>query len=181
MNSLIRNVRVLASLSEKDRADLACFMRARTFEAGTVVCERGETGATMLVVAQGALSLVMPGPDHQAVEVARLGAGDVLGEMSCISPGPRRATVVAATPTTVYELGRRELTIMQRLVPGAAAALVRAVIRDVVARLRRLNQRIERELTWPPALSLRQAELAMSPTDDSALWRALLSRARGSA
>ncbi len=181
MNSLIRNVRVLASLSEKERADLACFMRARTYEAGMVVCQRGETGATMLVVAQGALSLVMPGPDQEAIEVARIGVGEVLGEMSCISPGPRRATVVAATSTTVYELARRDLITMQQLVPGAASALVQAVIRDVVMRLRRLNERIERELTWPPPLSLRQAELAVHPSDDSALWRALLSRARGSA
>jgi signal-transduction protein with cAMP-binding, CBS, and nucleotidyltransferase domain len=75
MNSVLRTVKVFESLSEEDCAELLRFMRIRQYEAGALVFERGKPGDTMLVVADGALSVVMPGPRRRNIEVARVGAG----------------------------------------------------------------------------------------------------------
>jgi CRP-like cAMP-binding protein len=190
MNSVIRNVKVFESLSDADCADLVRFMRMRQYESGKTVFERGNPGATMLVVAKGALSIVMPGPNRREIEVARVGPGEVVGEMSCIDPAPRSATVIAALPTTVYEFGRDELVSMRRLAPGVAAALVGAVIRDVTARLRRVDERIERELAGHlgprPTRPTQTAERPEGPPSaalgpESTVWKAFMARLRGSA
>jgi CRP/FNR family transcriptional regulator, cyclic AMP receptor protein len=195
MNDVLRSVKIFGCLSDAECEDLVRFMRLRRFEAGQTVLERGKPGDTMLVVAEGALSVVMPGPDRRNVEVARVAVGEVVGEMSCIDPAPRSATVVAAVPTTVYEFGRQELLGMQRLAPGVAAALVGAVIRDVTVRLRRVDERIERELAGhlgkpvparrpqPPDRPERSSpplgSAGLGP--ESTVWKAFLARLRGSA
>ncbi|HEX8200359.1 MAG TPA: cyclic nucleotide-binding domain-containing protein [Isosphaeraceae bacterium] len=46
--------------------------------------------------------------------IASLEAGDIFGEMTCMSSYPRSATVRAATECTVLELGRNVLYILQR-------------------------------------------------------------------
>ena len=199
MNSVLRTVKVFESLSEEDCAELLRFMRIRQYEAGALVFERGKPGDTMLVVADGALSVVMPGPRRRNIEVARVGAGEVVGETSCIEPAPRSATILAAVRTTAYELGREELTKMRRRAPRVAAAFVDAVVRSVTLRLRRVDERIERELAGHLAarlpelrqtaansarpLSFRARSLAGSATrlTGQGAWTLLLGRLRGSA
>jgi CRP-like cAMP-binding protein len=198
MSSAIRAVKVFESLSDMDCAELVRFMRIRQYEAGAMIFERGKLGDTMLVVAEGALSVVMPGPRRRNIEVARVGVGEVVGETSCIEPAPRSATILAAMRTAAYEFGPKELTRMRRLAPGVAAALVGAVIRSVTLRLRRVDERIERELAGHLAArlpELRQTigthgrisgrtssrHAATSAACGPGTWTAMLTRLRGSA
>jgi CRP-like cAMP-binding protein len=138
----------------------------------------------MLVVADGALSVVMAGPRRGNVEVARIGVGEVVGETSCIDPAPRCATLLAATRTTAYELGRKELTSMRKRAPGLAIALMGAVVRSVTLRLRRVDERIDRELAGHLAArlpELRQTAGSGAGPTGPGTWTALLARLRGSA
>jgi CRP-like cAMP-binding protein len=149
----------------------------------------------MLVVADGALSVVMPSPRRRNIEVARVGVAEAVGEMSCIVPAPRSATILAAVRTTVYELGRKELTSMRQQAPAVATAVVSAVIRSVALRLRRVEERIERELAGHLAARLPELRQAASARKSSRrnparrapepsepnTWTALLGRLRGSA
>jgi CRP-like cAMP-binding protein len=184
MISAIRAVKAFEPLSDTDCAELVRFMRIRQYQAGATIFKRGEPGDSMLVVADGALSVVMAGPRRRNIEVARLGVGEVLGETSCIDPAPRCATILAATRTTAYELGRKEMTSIRKRAPGLAIALVGAVVRSVALRLRRVDERIDRELAGHLAArlpELRQAaSLQAGPTGPGA-WTALLARLRGSA
>jgi hypothetical protein len=84
---------------------------------------------------------------------------------------------------------------MRRLAPGVAAALVGAVIRSVTLRLRRVDERIERELAGHLAArlpELRQAtgripgrassrHAATGAACGPGTWTAMLARLRGSA
>jgi len=209
MSSVIRAVKVFETLSDVDCAELARFMRIRQYQPGTTVFERGKPGDTMLIVADGALSVVMPGPRRRNIEVARVGVGEVVGETSCIDPAPRNATMIAAVRTTTYELGRKELKRMHREAPRVATTLVGAIIRSVTMRLRRVDERIERELaghlaarlpelrqtlrsstrsTSAGTSSARTAFCRVPPLAGSAAgskrpdtWTAMLARLRGSA
>lgn len=67
----------------------------------------------------------------QAV-VARLGAGDVIGEVALVQHRLRTATVVAATPLDVLHLGRDEVEELYAGVPAFRAALDAAVSAHVV-------------------------------------------------
>jgi CRP/FNR family cyclic AMP-dependent transcriptional regulator len=190
MNRVIRAVKIFKSLSDMECGELGRFMRIQQYESGVLVFERGKLGDTMVVVADGALSVMMPGPRRRNIEVARVGVGEAVGEMSCIDPAPRSATLVAALRTTAYEFGRKDLIRMRELAPDLATALVDAIIRSVTLRLRRVDERIERELAGHLAArlpELRQnavtpetADPGTEPATPNA-WNVLLTRLRGSA
>ena len=163
MTHLLRNVQLFESLSEHDRADLVHFMHEKRYASGETLCTRGEHGNTMIVVVQGALSAVVSGADNLPHEIAHLGQGGIFGELFCIDPAPRPATVVASEPATVLELGRDDLVKMRQQAPRAAAALVSAVFRDVLRRLRGVDDRIGRDL---------RADRGLSPDDDAGSTRA---------
>jgi CRP/FNR family transcriptional regulator, cyclic AMP receptor protein len=179
MTYLLRDMPLFESLTERDRNDLVHFMHERRYASGETLCTRGEHGNTMIVVVQGALSAVVPGTDNLPREIAHLGQGGVLGEMFCIDPAPRPATVVASEETTVLELGRDDLIKMRQQAPCAAAALVSAVFHDVLKRLRSVDDRIGRDLRSEQGPSPHGDSLARAEVADP--WEACFARLRGSA
>ncbi|WP_457111649.1 cyclic nucleotide-binding domain-containing protein [Marmoricola sp. URHA0025 HA25] len=69
--------------------------------------------------------------DGQAI--ARLGAGDVIGELAILRRQLRSATVVAATPLTVLHFGREAVERLYAEVPVFRDALDRAAGEHTVA------------------------------------------------
>jgi len=183
----LRQVRLFDAMSESERSGLAPFMRERTFANSETVCLRGHPGDTMFIILQGAFSVVVQGKANETLEIARVESGEVLGEMFCIDPAPRPATVLASGPTKVLEMGREDLARMRREAPRSAAALVTAVFREIVRRLRRVDDRVERELAieeesffselWPEELAFRK----LPDNDIPNPWKSCFSRIRGCA
>jgi CRP-like cAMP-binding protein len=182
MTYLLRNVELFASFSDLERAELVHFMHERRFSAGDTVFTRGEHGNTMLIVVQGALSAVIPGRGNRHQEVARMPAGAYVGEMFCIDPAPRPVTVVASEETIALELSRDDLIRMRQEVPRTAAALVSVVFKEVLKRLRTIDDRLERELSGSASASYEEDPPPPSSArelPDS--WEACFTRLRGSA
>ncbi len=82
--------------------------------AGTPVIQEGVVGQGLFVVLMGTLEVVRGGQP-----IARLGAGEVFGEMSLLHDGPTTATVRTLAPTSLLFLGR---DYFRRLI-GALPAL----------------------------------------------------------
>jgi NTE family protein len=80
-----------------------CFVEL-SYRRGDIVCREGEDGDSFFVVVSGELE-VWGGPTRERV-VARLGSGEVLGEMALLLGGKRTATVTAARATRLLALDR---------------------------------------------------------------------------
>jgi CRP-like cAMP-binding protein len=99
--------------------------------AGTKLIREGESGRECFVIAEGEAVVRIRGE-----EVARLGPGDIVGEMSILDDRPRSATVVALEPLTVIVMTRLEFAAVAEHCPSVARRVMGALahrLREVQA------------------------------------------------
>ncbi len=108
---------IFGQLKDSDVNWLAKAGRRQRVEAGATLIREGVEVDTLYIVLNGEL-LVTQGEERR--QVARLGAGEVVGEMSFIDARPPSATVTAATQAVVYAVPKARLE--QELVANSAFA-----------------------------------------------------------
>jgi CRP-like cAMP-binding protein len=101
------------------------------FPKGATPIEEDAPGPAMFVIVAGEAVVGVHGEDEP---VARLGSGDVVGEMSLLTGARRSATVTAATPLRVIEINKEALAHVLQHAP------------DLVDRFAALIERRQREL-----------------------------------
>lgn len=137
-----REIPLLSSLSDDELYEIVRICTMRAYDPGEFVFRQGDEGRSLMIVASGRIEIVLEG-DRAADAVARLGPGDVLGELSLIDAGPRSATAIATSETTVYELTGEAFETLRQQQHPAAYKIVRTLARVACARLRGVNERIE--------------------------------------
>ncbi len=142
----LRRAPILAGLSEDHLRGLLRHLKRRTLTAGEALFKQGWRGDFMAVVADGAFQASVTGTDGRETPVSELSAGDVVGEMACVDPAPRSATVMAKSPAVVYCLSRSMLLALRDKGPAVAMAILSGVITQVTDRIRRTNMRIEERM-----------------------------------
>lgn len=116
----LRQVEILASLSERQLALLAGVLQAVTFTDNENIIRQGDVGDTFFIVEEGNVSCQIEGPrgfkpfdgmkDH--TEVAVFGPGDYFGEMALLSDMPRNASIFAKGDVKCLCLGRQDFDSM---------------------------------------------------------------------
>jgi diguanylate cyclase (GGDEF)-like protein len=95
----------------------------RSLVSGERLFRRGDSSDSMFAVISGRLD-VLDEDDVAAAplarRIARLGTGDVVGEMGLVRAAPRSATVVAADPAELLLINRRMIRRLQWLYPPTA-------------------------------------------------------------
>ncbi len=143
-------VEAFARLAPDDASALLSFVRWRALRPGEVLYREGAPGATMAFVVEGSLAVYAEDLSGQRQELSRIGVGSFVGEMACLDPSPRSATVEATAPTVVGEVSRDGVKTLQAVAPRAAVAVVGTVIRELVRRIREVEARVDEALA-PPA------------------------------
>jgi len=93
-------------LSEADRARLAAGLRHAPFASGEVMTRQGDEAHWLYLVLEGEALVTVRGEGGLERPVARLGRGNLFGEMSLMTGAPRAATVVATTDVECYRLDK---------------------------------------------------------------------------
>jgi CRP/FNR family cyclic AMP-dependent transcriptional regulator len=114
----------------------------RRFDAGAAVVAEGEPGSSVYIVQSGELVVSKLGAAGHVIRMTALGPGDFFGEMTLIEMQNRSATVVAESPTVVYELTTRNLYAFYKADIYAYVMVVQNINRELCRRLRRANNRI---------------------------------------
>mgnify|MGYP001344702556 CR=1 FL=1 len=133
----LKLVRLFEGFSEQDARDFIAW--ATRFDAGpgVTIIREGEPGQDMFVVVAGNLSVVKAGGGREQ-ELAVLVPGDSFGEIALLDSGPRSASVVAITASTLLRFERRYLV----KIPEVSLKLYRNLATMVAARLRDANARV---------------------------------------
>ena len=71
--------------------------------------------------------------------VARVGAGEFVGEMALFDRRPRSASIRAESDAELFVLDRASVQALINMSPAAAAAFLRALSEEFIHRLRRSN------------------------------------------
>ena len=121
---------------------LISMLDERRFDLGDSIVAEGEPGRSMYIVHSGKLVVSKIGESGRVIRMSHLGLGDFFGEMTLIEPQNRSATVVAETPTVLYELTARNLYAYYKADIHGYVIVMQNINRELCRRLRRADRRI---------------------------------------
>lgn len=98
---------ILGELSDNDIEWLLTRGRKQRLPAGTTLITEGQAVDTLYIILEGSVTVLSGALGGK--EVARLGAGEMVGEMSFIDARPPSATVRALDQATVFAIPRPAL------------------------------------------------------------------------
>jgi CRP/FNR family transcriptional regulator, cyclic AMP receptor protein len=121
---------------------LVSMLVERRFDIGDTVVAEGQPGRSMFVVHSGELVVSKLGDSGRIIRMASLKPGDFFGEMTLIEMQNRSATVVAQSPTLLYELTARQLYTYYKADIYAYVMVMQNINRELCRRLRRADDRV---------------------------------------
>jgi CRP-like cAMP-binding protein len=157
---ILRRVRAFADLGNDDCDAVLAVLKARRGAPGDALFREGDRGDSLMIVLDGYLVASVRSDSGTEEEVARLGPGEVVGEMAFVDAEPRSATVTAPAGATVLEFTRDALAGLRRSAPRVAAAIQRNVLFDVARRLRDAGEKLSDGANASPSRSMRAADAA---------------------
>lgn len=115
--NLFRTCAALRSLPDAARPAFVQSLITRTFDGGESLIEEGAEPDRLMFLASGAVRVFGVDGDGERIQLATLGPGDVVGEVSFILRRQTIATVVADHPTVALELNEEHFRKMIRAFP----------------------------------------------------------------
>ena len=151
----LATVPLLEGQQEADLVELARVMRRRTLPEGHIVWRQGEDAREMLVIVKGTVSVLLDAPGDRAVEIARAGPGETLGEIGLLGGDGHAASLRVAETATVLALGRLDFAALLAGRHPSAFSLRRRLALLLTARvrnqLRHLAVSLGGEIAYPAA------------------------------
>jgi len=126
---LLRTVRGLHGLSDRDLSRLSQRVTHCSIREGEVLAHEGAHGRQAFIVVKGSGTVTVNGE-----VIATIGPGDFVGEMSMLDQKPRCATARADTPMEVLVIGPNDFS---SFIDDARVA--RAIALQLSQRLRRVE------------------------------------------
>ena len=138
-------------LSDASLDLLVSMLVERRFDVGATVVAEGEQGRSMFIVHSGELEVSKRADFGRVIRMAGLEPDDFFGEMTLIEMQNRSATVVAQSPTVLYELAARNLYTYYKADIQAYVMVLQNINRELCRRLRRADNRIAEVLMRHPS------------------------------
>jgi len=110
-------------------------------ETGATVVTEGEPGRSMFIVKSGRLAVSKRANAGSVVPISILEPGDFFGEMTLIEMQNRSATVIAESPTVLYELTAQNLYACYKADIHTYVIVLQNINRELCRRLRRADDR----------------------------------------
>lgn len=129
--------KVLYILSELSDLDMDWLINNGTKQAiprDAVLVEQGRMSDALLFVLKGWFKVTLPSKNN--IEIARLGAGEIIGEVSFVDSKPPSASVIALEDSVVFAVSRQKLLDKLRQDTGFGARFYRAIALFLSIRLR---------------------------------------------
>jgi CRP/FNR family cyclic AMP-dependent transcriptional regulator len=164
---LLRSIPLFEGLTEEDLQALAGSITPRSFKAGQMIFNQGDSGSEMYLIAAGHVNIHLPGEASRRVSLKDISHGEYFGELALFDDKPRSASALATSDAVLFELSRATLSRYLERRPAAAMA----ILRTMSERLRETNallseraaknavKEVEENLSWSDRMADKVAEL----------------------
>ncbi len=132
---------ILSQLTEDDVGWLLLSGEHRTVPAGTVLIAEGQPTEALYIILSGVICVSNAASDGQQID--RLGAGEILGEVSLADGRPPAATLTAESEVLVFAIPRERLVAKLSLDTGFAARFYRVTTTFLADRLRLMGRLVD--------------------------------------
>jgi CRP-like cAMP-binding protein len=136
----LKSVELFSPLSPADADALAALALEEVFQKGQAVFRERDPGGKLYLVLTGVVEVSKSG-----TPLARLGRGEILGEIAAFDGGPRSATatagVVAETRLASWDVAAFQRYLAAR--PPAALIILSGLLRKLGARLRQTSEAVQ--------------------------------------
>jgi signal transduction histidine kinase len=136
---VLRSLPYFADLPEDLLSDVCSGSEQLSVEPDTVIIQEGTHSEEMYVVVEGQLIVTKRTADRD-VELARLGPGEVVGEIALLDQAPRTATVKTAESSSLIRIPVEAFEELLR-----DSRVVRRMFRTVTSRLRDIETTLRHE------------------------------------
>jgi CRP/FNR family transcriptional regulator, cyclic AMP receptor protein len=103
----LKEIPIFSNLSDEEAHRLAAFATETSIAEGQILMKQGDYSVELIAIEEGQADVIQNGK-----QVARLGKGDLIGEMGLLERRQRNADVIAATPMRVMKLTHWEIRRM---------------------------------------------------------------------
>jgi CRP/FNR family transcriptional regulator, cyclic AMP receptor protein len=139
---------ILAGLSERSLKNLACYGKYESFPPGALIVREGASQDRFYVVVDGEVAVTArSGAKEATLSTAR--AGECLGEVNLLEPGPASASIRVIKEATVWSMDIIDLRVYLADHAGGAGAFLMGMASCLSARLRQANELIRKNHALP--------------------------------
>ena len=138
--SILKQIPLFSELGDGELEKIASLVSPRHVPKKSVVVQEGDTGDSMYIIVSGSVKISYYTADGQEFILSLLEKGAFFGEMALLDDEPRSASVITMEDS---ELGQIRRADFHRLLKENSA-LTHQMLMEVVSRLRRTSQVLER-------------------------------------
>jgi len=139
--AIIRRAPMFASLEQGEIDDLASVFFPCILSQGQYLFRQGDLGNFLALLSSGTLGVKIAQDPSRHYDNT-LEPFEIIGEMTCLDPAPRSASVVAISNSEVLILERSSVEYLRDHSPRTYSALLRCIWQRVSTRLRVTNEAI---------------------------------------
>lgn len=108
LDNIVAMTRVFSGLNYEQRADIINRFELMVVNDGSVIVKEGEPGDALYIVKDGLLEVSTVDKNGAKIMLAKLGEGDVFGEVALVTGKERTATVKALKQTRLMKLKKQD-------------------------------------------------------------------------
>jgi CRP/FNR family cyclic AMP-dependent transcriptional regulator len=142
----LRTVDLFAPLADKDADALISIGREEVFQKGQSVFREKDAGGKLYLVLSGVVEVAKSATSSSPpTTLARLGRGEIVGEISAFDGGPRSSNATAAVvhETRLFSWDMVEFNRYLSARPPAALIILSGLLKKLGGRLRKTSEAVQ--------------------------------------
>ena len=136
----LSSVHIFGGLTREEATAVWHTVVQKRFDAGSRILEEGDNVQALWIILEGECVVTRDCGNGHRRELARLGPGDVFGEMSFVQTAPHSASIDAVTKVFTAAWRREDFQKLTEKNPRAGFRIVSNIAAVLAERIRRMDQ-----------------------------------------